>query len=219
VTERTFNWRPHWDPRSNAHIFTNVPMCSTLRERLTTMRTKTVWLDQGQEGACTGFGAEHARALSPYPQATTNLGARTVYLLAQQMDEWDGEDYEGSSVNGAMKASRHIGLIKAWRWATTGAEARHGLSYHGAGEMGSWWYEGMWDTDEFGFIHPTGQKVGGHAYAIAGYRFINGNRAYRIENSWGKEWGVNGGAWISEFDFLTLLNDDGDLAFPVKVRA
>jgi hypothetical protein len=218
TTERTLDWRPHWDPRSNAFRFTTVPMCATLRTRSSIMRTKGQWLDQGREGACTGFAAEHARALGPYKQETSDSVAQLVYYEARRQDEWEGENYEGSSVNGAMKAQRLMGSIKAWRWATTGEEARHGLSYHGAGIIGSWWYDGMWSTDANGFLHPTGTKVGGHAYAIAGYKWINGNRAYRIENSWGRGWGDNGGAWISEFDFEALLADQGELAFPVKVR-
>jgi hypothetical protein len=194
-------------------------MCASLTYRTNIMRTKSVHLDQGQEGACTGFGEEHVRALSPYPQAASNTTAQNVYYEARRQDEWEGENYEGSSVNGAMKAARQMGLITSWKWATTTVEAAHGLSYHGAGELGSWWYAGMWDTDDNGFVHPTGSKVGGHAYAIAGYKYINGGRAYRIENSWGPSWGDNGGAWISEFDFAALLADDGELAFPTKVRS
>jgi hypothetical protein len=214
----TLDWRPNWDPRSAQFRFAALPMCANLRYRDRIIRTKSKWLDQGQEGACTGFGEEHVRLLSPYSQTSSNAKAREVYKKAQFLDEWPGEDYEGSSVNGAMKAAREMGLIKSWRWALSTVEAGHGLSYHGAGEMGSWWYSGMWEPDSTGFVHPTGSKVGGHAYAIAGYKYINGGRAYRIENSWGPSWGDNGGAWISEFDFASLLADDGELAFPVKVR-
>jgi hypothetical protein len=182
------------------------------------MRTKSVWLDQGREGACTGFGEEHVRALSPYSQPTNDALAQQVYELARRHDEWPGEDYEGSSVNGAMKAARELGLIKSWMWASTTDEVRHGLSYHGAGEMGTWWYSGMWNTDIDGFIHPRGEKVGGHAYALAGYKIMNGSRVYRIDNSWGPDWGVGGAAWIWEEDLQMLLDDQGECAFPSKVR-
>lgn len=218
MTDRTLDWRPKWDRRSEAFLFSAVPMCSTLTARPSILRTKSEWLNQGQEGACTGFGEEHARALSPYPQATSNQMARDVYYLARRQDEWEGEDYEGSSVNGAMKAARLMGLIKEWKWAKTTAEARHGVSYHGAGELGVWWWTGMFDTDERGFIHPTGYKEGGHALAYAGYRIIDGQVAHRLENSWGPDWGDNGGAWITEFNFNMLLTDHGELAFPTKVR-
>jgi hypothetical protein len=219
MTERVLDWRPKWDPKSFAHRLAVSPMCESLAARSSIMRKKAQWLDQGQEGACTGFGEEHVRALSPYPQPTSDQLARDVYYLAQRNDEWEGEDYSGSSVNGAMKAARLMGLIKSWKWAINTVEARHGLSYHGAGEMGAWWWTGMFDTDGLGFIHPSGSREGGHAFAVAGYGIHHGSLAYRIENSWGPSWGDNGGAWIKSEDFHTLLTDDGELAFPVKVRA
>lgn len=218
MTERTLDWRPHWDPRSNAFRFATVPMCASLRERRVIMRKKSVHLDQGREGACTGFGLAHVLNESPRSQPV-NVGlARDLYYEARRQDEWEGESYEGSSVNGVMKAGRLFGYVKSWLWATTVAEARHGLSYHGAGEAGTWWWSGMSDVDDDGFIHPTGTKEGGHAYAVAGYGFLNGSRRLWIENSWGQGWGVNGGAWIWEFDFMALLADGGELAFPSKVR-
>lgn len=216
--DRTLDWRPKWDERNMLFRLGASPMCPTLSARSSIMRKKSVWLDQGSEGACTGFGEEHARALSPYPQTTEGGLAMAVYYEARRQDEWPGEEYEGSSVNGAMKAARMMGYIKSWLWATSIAEVRHGLSYHGAAEFGSWWYEGMWDTDADGFVHPTGAQVGGHAYAIAGYGRLNGSVRYRIENSWGQGWGDNGGCWIWQDDLAFLLSNDGELAFPSKVR-
>lgn len=219
MTTRVLDWRPTPDPRSEAFRFTNVPMCATLTERATVMRTKAIHLDQGQEGACTGFGEEHVLALSPYPQTTTDQIAQSVYHRARFLDEWPGEAYEGSSVNGAMLAAREMGRVKSWKWAKTGAEIRHGLSYHGAGEAGTWWYDGMFDSDSTNHIHPVGMKAGGHAYAVAGWRMVGTRRRYWIENSWGPTWGNNGGAWIWEDEFLMLIADDGEMAFPTKVRA
>jgi C1A family cysteine protease len=76
----------------------------------------------------------------------------------------------------------------------------------------------MFEPDVDGFVYPKGEKVGGHAYAIAGYGWLHGFLRYRIENSWGPRWGDNGGAWIWEYDLLPLLEDDGEMAFPTKVR-
>lgn len=219
---RTFDWFPKKDPRSLNFLFTAVSGCGSVAERTNIMRTKTVFLDQGQEGACTGFGEENVMALTPYPQVTNNDEAHRIYQRAKFLDEYPGEDYEGSSVNGAMLAAREAGRVKEWFWANGINGVRHGLSYHGAGEMGSYWWDGMWDTDDNGFVHPTGTKVGGHAYALAGYRISlkePGKKDYRIENSWGPSWGDKGGAWIFEDDLLALLNDDGEIAFPTKVRA
>lgn len=211
------DWKPNPDPRSANFRFSGLSCWQSGTHRRTIMRRKTVWLDQGREGACTGFGEEHVRALSPYPQATTDEQAHRVYRRAQVLDEWPGEDYEGSSVNGAMKAAREFGLITNWWWCFNLSEVRHALSYHGAVEFGTWWWRDMWDTDADGFIRPTGEKVGGHAWALSGYNMLNGSRRYRMENSWGPEWGDNGGAWIWEEDLTQLLLDDGEAACPKKV--
>lgn len=39
---------------------------------------------------------------------------------------------------------------------------------------------------------------GGHAVAIVGYRAFDTERQFLIHNSWGRGWGENGYAWISE---------------------
>lgn len=228
MAERTLDWRPKPDPKSQLFRFATIPDCWDGNHRKNVRRTKTVFLDQGQEGACTGFGLAHVLAATPRSHTDVDDEfARILYHRAQRHDEWPGEDYEGSSVNGAMKAAREIGRIKEWRWAEARLEIRHGLSYHGAGELGVWWYTGMFDTDENGFIHATGTKEGGHALALTGYRTANWTNpqglvitgvAYRLENSWGADWGDNGGAWIWESTVLDLLADDGELAFPVKIN-
>ena len=72
-------------------------------------------LDQGQEGACTGFGLaalinylqfrhykeeQHGERQATTPQ---RVSPRMLYHLARRYDEWPGEDYSGSSCRGAMK--------------------------------------------------------------------------------------------------------------------
>jgi hypothetical protein len=218
MTSRVLDWRPNPDPRSLHFLVSLLDCYAGGKERKSIRRTKSLHLDQGQEGACTGFGAEHVRALSPGRQVTSNSMAQEIYHRARFLDEWAGEDYEGSSVNGAMKAEREMGYITGWRWCRTTAELRHALSYHGAVEAGTWWYEGMIEPDEDGFLHVTGSRIGGHAYALAGYGMWQGRRRYRVENSWGPAWGDNGGAWIWEDDLVRLMEDEGEFAVPTKVR-
>jgi hypothetical protein len=80
-------------------------------------------LNQGEEGACTGFGlaavinyllfrlaVERKRPPSPL------VSMRMIYHLARKYDEWPGEDYEGSSCRGAMKGWFHHGVCSDKLW-------------------------------------------------------------------------------------------------------
>lgn len=216
---RTLDWVPKPDPLNEMFRVASLDCYAAGSERHSIQRTKRVWLDQGREGACTGFGAEHVRALTPYPQPNiTNESARLVYYEARRRDEWTGEDYEGSSVNGAMKAERFFGRISEWRWMKTMAEVRHALSWHGAVEIGVNWYTGMFDVDGEGFVHPSGIIEGGHALALSGFKMLNGARTYWLDNNWSNEWGFAGGCRIWEEDLQQLLSEDGEFACPKKVR-
>lgn len=216
---RTLDWKPNWDERNVLHRVALFDCFAAGRHRASVLRRKSVWLDQGQEGACTGFAEEDVRALGPYPVASvSDTTARDVYAEAKRQDEWPGEDYDGSSVNGAMKAARLMGFISSWHWCLSLDELKHALSYHGAVEIGINWYTGMWNPDANGLLHVDGTIAGGHAIAVAGYKPTPSGIVYRLENSWGKDWGDQGGAWISEFDLERLRTEDGEFAFPKKVR-
>jgi hypothetical protein len=47
----------------------------------------------------------------------------------------------------------------------------------------------------------AGMNLGGHAMCLVGYDDNVGGGAFRVMNSWGKEWGDNGFAWIGYDDF------------------
>lgn len=218
MTERTLDWRPNWDDRNEDFRIRQLDCFATGSERKNIWRHKIVWLDQGREGACTGFGTGHALASTPHPHYDiTDAVAQEIYHLAQRNDEWAGEDYEGSSVNGAMKAARLLKRISEYRWCRTLSEVRHALSYHGPLIIGVNWYEGMFDTDQDGFIYITGRVAGGHALALVGYVTLNGAHFYRLENSWGPSWGERGGCWIRESDLQRLLDEQGEFVYPKKI--
>lgn len=64
-------------------------------------------LDQGTEGACTGYGlatvAHYLLRRRRVVADATPVSPRMLYELARRYDEWPGEDYDGSSARGAMK--------------------------------------------------------------------------------------------------------------------
>lgn len=81
---------------------------------------QTPVLDQGSEGACTGFGlATVANYLLRRRKVEPDLdvvSARMFYEMARRYDEWPGERYQGSSARGAMKGWHKHGVCSATIW-------------------------------------------------------------------------------------------------------
>lgn len=83
-------------------------------------------LDQGKEGACTGFGLAavinyllRARGAS----REELVSPRMLYEMAKHHDQWPGEDYEGSSARGAMKGWHKNGVCSDQAWPYNPADA------------------------------------------------------------------------------------------------
>jgi hypothetical protein len=139
--------------------------------------------------------------------------ARAIYKRARQLDEWDGEDYEGSSVLAAMKAGQEKGWYKEYRWCFSEQDLSLAVSRKGPCVLGVNWYEGMCDVDSKGYIHPTGELVGGHAILCKGYNVKK--ERYTLHNSWGRGWGIYGACYISKADMAKLLKQRGEACIPV----
>jgi hypothetical protein len=87
-------------------------------------------LDQGREGACTGFGLacvvnvlfwiRHLSAPNPPPFA--QVSPRMLYELARRYDEWLGDNYEGSSCRGALKGWHKHGVCADALWRYRGKD-------------------------------------------------------------------------------------------------
>lgn len=93
------------------------PSLSELPDILINCDKVPVILNQGQEGACTGF------ALSAVINYLLNkrgikrvVSPRMLYEMARCYDEWPGENYEGSSARGAMKGWARHGVCEQELW-------------------------------------------------------------------------------------------------------
>ncbi len=75
-----------------------------------------------------------------------------------------------------------------------------------------------------GLLVPGGTIVGGHAILLTGWspRFTRLSKApevYRVKNSWGADWGVNGSGYLLASTLIELLVDRrGEAAVPVGRR-
>lgn len=68
-------------------------------------------LNQGREGACTGFGlAAVINLLLSNRKEKRAVSARMLYEIAKKFDEWEGEDYSGSSCRGAILGWYNTGV-------------------------------------------------------------------------------------------------------------
>jgi len=77
-------------------------------------------LNQGTEGACTGFGLATVihyllRSRSVVPDRDA-VSPRMLYEMARRYDEWPGENYSGSSARGAMKGWHKHGVCSGKHW-------------------------------------------------------------------------------------------------------
>lgn len=74
-------------------------------------------LNQGNEGACTGFALagviNHQLAKNGIRR---QVSPRMLYDMARKYDEWPGEDYEGSSARGAMIGWTRHGVCEERLW-------------------------------------------------------------------------------------------------------
>ncbi len=77
-------------------------------------------LDQGDEGACTGFGlatvANYLLQRRKVEPDKAPVSPRMLYEMARRYDEWPGEAYSGSSARGAMKGWQKHGVCSEDEW-------------------------------------------------------------------------------------------------------
>ena len=227
MTERTFDWAPHHDPRSR-----NFPITAVVNPA---RRRNKMWavgpvLDQGSEGACVGFGWADEAFARPVPVNLTymkpdvsrdpNQFARNIYRAAQRVDEWPGESYSGTSVLAGAKVMGSLGLVKEYRWAFGIEQVADAVLTTGPVVIGIPWYESMYQTTAAGVLHVGGELVGGHCILVVGYRLtdplIGDADGFLLLNSWGRDWGINGIGLVSKTDLDWLLRQDGEACVPTR---
>lgn len=87
-------------------------------------------LNQGREGACTGFGlAATINYLNQRRKVHISrkqpVSPRMLYEMAKRYDRWPGEDYDGSSCRGAMKGWFKHGVCGEELWPYVASNPGH----------------------------------------------------------------------------------------------
>lgn len=137
-----------------------------------------------------------------------------IYSGAQTMDEWPGENYNGTSVRGGAKYLKSLGKINSYLWAFDVQTLINTVLTVGPVVVGTNWYYNMFYPDKNGIIRLGGRLVGGHAYEINGVDTVK--KQFRIKNSWGKYWGLQGRAYISFTDMSRLIKEGGEVCLAVE---
>jgi hypothetical protein len=183
-------------------------------------RTSRFWwaykvrLDQGQTPRCVAFAWSHFIVDSPTTHPAPLVDPDVLYHEAQTLDEWPGEDYEGTSVRGGVKALSAHAEISEYRWATDINTIAANILEVGPVIVGTNCYTGFFNPDSNNYVHLTGIVEGGHAYKLDGVNVPM--RFFRIKNSWGSSWGRGGFARISFDDMARLLTEDGEACLAIE---
>jgi C1A family cysteine protease len=155
------------------------------------------------------------------PELAVNIPG--LYREAQSIDEWPGEDYDGTSVRAGAKALQRQGFITGYSWAYDVGTIFSHIIEKGPMVVGTVWTEDMFAADRHGYIWPTGNEVGGHAYLLIGANLERENPdgstgAFRIVNSWGENWEDGGRAWITSGSMQILMEHFGEACTATEVQ-
>lgn len=203
-------------------------------------------LDQGTEGACTGFGlatvANYLLRGRGKKASADEVSAWMLYAMAKRYDEWPGEEYSGSSARGAMKGWHKHGVCAArlWRDSTCGLDEERAADAISR-PIGAYFRVNHKDIvamhaaiAEVGVLYATARvHEGWQAVAkgdteivystglLGGHAFaIVGydRQGLWIQNSWGPNWGSRGLARIGYGDWLENGTDVWVAALGVPVE-
>lgn len=220
LVNKGFGRRIALDPRDKKYLLRSAEEPITIKRRY--------WnagpiLDQDNTSECVPHSGTSLGHAGPVKNMKLPWTPHELYKLCQQNDEWEGEDYEGTSVRACMKVFKDAGIISEYSWAFDVETVIKHVLAHGPVQMGTNWYTGMWAPDGNGFVHAVGNNEGGHAWLIIGAnslkKCVDGRLgAVRCQNSWGREWGQGGRFWLSYTDLAKLIADWGEAATSLELK-
>lgn len=194
-------------------------------------------LDQGEQGACTGFALATVchfllRTRSVRPDRVS-VSPYMLYEMARRYDEWPGEAYAGSSARGAMKGWHKHGVCRRtlWRHTPDGDAVLTARRAEDAVTRPLGAYFRVPHNDlvamhaaqaEAGILYATATvhtgwqgvtrrgRIRFEKDVIGGHAFVivaYDAAGFWIQNSWGRSWGKGGFGHLSYDDWLENGSD------------
>lgn len=193
-------------------------------------------LDQGTEGACTGFGLATVvhyllRTHKVVPDRI-DVSPHMLYDMARRYDEWPGEKYDGSSCRGAMKGWFKHGVCgaKMWPGIRPGARLDHRSVEDAAKRpLGAYFRVNHQSLvamhaaiTEVGALYVSGNVHSGWRNPSSNGTIVEqddnigahafaivayDDEGFWIQNSWGRGWGKEGFGHLSYDDWLANGTD------------
>jgi hypothetical protein len=174
------------------------------------------WGNQENTPQCVGYAWAHWIEDGPVKHEGISpiINPTLIYKEAQKLDEWVGENYNGTSVRGGAKYLKNTNKISSYLWTYNINVLIDTVLTKGPVVVGTNWYRSMFFPDKNGLMRVTGKLTGGHAYVINGVD--KNKKLFRIKNSWGKNWGKSGHAFISFSDMEKLIKQNGEVCLAIE---
>lgn len=205
---------PSFDERDNQYLLPRRAEATTIASRYWNVPTV---LDQMDTPHCVGFSCWNWLRTGPIVNKPP-FSPSDLYHAAQLIDEWEGVDYEGTSVRAGFKWMKSKGYVGEYRWAFNAEAIVEHLLTTGPIVVGTVWTKGMFMPHNLtGLIDDIGgDPIGGHAYLLAGAS--RNRKQTRVVNSWGRGWGDNGRAWLSFEALDWLMSQDGEACAAMEIK-